>query len=127
MSDAGERGVRAVSVPMNSGSGMGASMGVAAPIGAVSRKDRLRAGKTSLRQEGTSSLVLLTALPGTVSLQRRGLDGTWETLHKRPTSRLGRTRIELPQDASPSPQTFRVVFSPKNSHITAWLSGEVRR
>ena len=126
MSDRGERASKAVSVPMNSGSGMSPSMGVAAPIGAVSRKDRERAGKTFLRREGTSTLLLLTALPGSVSLQRRGVDGSWETLDRRPASRLGRTRIELPQEATPSPQTFRVVFTPKNSNITSWISGDIR-
>jgi len=110
---------------MSSGSGMSPSMGVAAPVGAVSRKDRERAGKTSLRRDGAST-VLLTALPGTVSLQRRGPDGTWETLHSRPASRLGRTRLGLPQDeAAAPPRTFRVVFSPRNANIPSWVSGDI--
>jgi hypothetical protein len=116
-----ERSTKAVSVPIDAGS---PSMGVAAPIGAVSRKDRQRAGKTSLRREGTSTLVLLTALPGSVRLQR-GDDGSWETLEKRPASRLGRTRIELPQAATASAQTFRVVFLPRNPNITSWVSEEI--
>ena len=124
MNDRQDEASRAVSVPMNSGVGMSASMGVAAPLGAVSRKDRERAGKTSLQREG-SSLVLLTALPGSVILQRREADGTWETLDKRPASRLGRTPIGLPQEAATSPQTFRVVFSPKNANITSWISENV--
>lgn len=110
---------------MDSGAGMSPAMGVAAPIGAVSRKDRARAGRTSLRQEDASTLLLLTALPGSVSLQRRGDDGSWETLAKRPASRLGRTRIALPPEATASPQTFRVVFAPRNSNITSWISGDV--
>lgn len=125
MNDSTEGPIEAVSVPMSSGSGMSPSMGVAAPVGAVSRKDRERAGKTSLQREGTSILHLLTALPGSVSLQRRGADGTWETLDRRPASRLGRTPIELPQDVTSPPQTFRVVFSPKNSNITSWISDDI--
>lgn len=125
MDDQRERAVKAVSVPMSSGQGMSPSMGVAAPIGAVSRKDRERAAQTSLRQEGASDLLLVTALPGTVSLQRRDVDGTWETLDRRPASRLGRTRVELPQAAAPTPQTYRVVFSPKNSNISAWISEDI--
>ena len=125
MSDRRERPSMAVSVPMSSGAGMSPSMGVAAPIGAVSRKDRERAGKTSLRREGTSSVLLRTALPGSVSLQRRDVDGSWETVERRPASRLGRTRLDLPPSASASPQTFRVVFAPKNSNITSWISADI--
>lgn len=125
MDDQRERAVKAVSVPMSSGQGMSPSMGVAAPIGAVSRKDRERAAQTALRREGASDLLLVTALPGTVSLQRRDVDGTWETLDRRPASRLGRTRVELPQEAVPTPRTYRVVFSPKNSNITSWISEDV--
>lgn len=125
MDDQRERAIKAVSVPMSSGQGMSPSMGVAAPIGAVSRKDRERAAQTSLRQDGASGFLLLTALPGSVSLQRRDVDGTWETLDRRPASRLGRTRVELPQEAALSPQTYRVVFSPKNANITAWISEDI--
>lgn len=125
MEEQPERAVTAISAPMNSGAGMNASVGVAAPVGAVSRKDRERAGKTSLRREGTTGLLLLTALPGSVILQRRGTDGTWETLDKRPASRRGRTRIELPREAASSPPDFRVVFSPKNANITSWISENI--
>lgn len=125
MDDHGERAVSAVNVPMSTGAGMSPSMGVAAPIGAVSRKDRERAGRTSLRRDGTSLLTLLTSLPGTVSLQRRDADGSWETLDRRPASRLGRTPIELPPEAASPPRTVRVVFSPRNSNIAAWVSEEI--
>ena len=125
MTEGGERAVTAVSVPMSSGgTGMSPSMGVAAPIGAVSRKDRQRAGRTSLHREGTS-LLLRTALPGRVSLQRRADDGSWETVVRRPASRLGRTRLELPGDATASAGTFRVVFAPRNPNLTAWISPDV--
>ena len=120
-----ERAIKAAVVPMHSGAGMSPSMGVAAPIGAVSRKDRERAARTSLRQEGSSSLVLRTALPGQVMLQRRGADGTWETLDTRRASRLGRTRLELPDNDAPSPPVFRVVFSPKNANIPSWTSENI--
>ena len=123
MTDRRERAVRAM--PMYSGSGMSPSMGVAAPIGAVSRKDRQRAARTSLRRDAASGLVLVTALPGSVSLQRRATDGGWETVRSRPASRLGRTRIELPDEPGPSPQAFRVVFTPKNSDITSWISQDI--
>ena len=125
MDDRPERPSAAVSVPMSSGTGMSPSFGVAAPIGAVRRKDRERAGRTSLRREGSSGLLLLTALPGSVSVDRRRADGSWETLTRRRVSRLGRTRIDLPQGAGSPPQTFRVVFSPKNSNITSWISEDV--
>lgn len=125
VNDQPERPVVAVSVPMNSGAGMSPSVGVAAPIGAVSRKDRERATKTALRREGPSSLVLVTELPGSVMLQRRGADGDWETLDRRPASRLGSTPIELPGEATPTPTTFRVVFAPKNTDITSWISEAV--
>lgn len=125
MDDQRERAIEAVSVPMSSGQGMSPSMGVAAPIGAVSRKDRERAAQTSLRRQGPSGFLLLTELPGSVSLQRRDVDGTWEPLDRRPASRLGRTRVELPQEAAPSPRTYRVVFSPQSSNITAWISEDI--
>ena|SRR5450830_1184803 len=88
-------------------------------------QDRQRAGKTSLQREGTTDLLLITALPGSVILQRRGTDGTWETLDKRPASRGGRTRIELPQEAASSPPNFRVMFAPKNANITSWISENI--
>ena len=100
------------------------SMATAAPVGAVRRRDRERAGKTALHREGPSTLVLDTALPGSVALQR-WTDGTWETLETWPSSRPGRTRIDLPDDAAPSPMTFRVVFSPKNANIPAWTSEDI--
>ena len=101
------------------------SVGVAAPIGAVSRKDLQRAGKTSLRQEGASRFLLLTALPGDVRVQRQSVGGAWQTLDTRRASRLGRTYIDLPREAAPPPQTFRVVFSPKNSNISSWISENI--
>ena len=100
-------------------------MGVAAPVGAVSRKDRERAGKTALYREGASGVLVDTELPGSVALQRRGADGTWETLDTRRASRLGRTKIELPDAGAPSPRTYRVVFSPKNANIPAWTSENI--
>lgn len=120
-----ERAHTVTTLPADSGTGGAPSVGVAAPIGAVSRKDRERAGKTSLQQEGTGSLVLHTALPGNVRVQRRNADGTWETIDSRRASRWGRTRIDLPPEADAPPQTFRVVFSPKNSNIAAWVSGNI--
>ncbi len=125
MSEGADRASRAVSVPMDSGAGMSASMGVAAPIGAVSRRNRERAARTSLRREGPAGVLLLTALQGTVTLQRRAPDGTWESVTRRRASRLGRTRLELPRGAAQSPETFRVVFSPRNSHITSWVSEDL--
>jgi hypothetical protein len=56
-----------------------------------------------------------------VTLQRRGIDGTWETLGKRRTSHRGRTRIELPREAASTPPDFRVVFSRKNPNIASWI------
>ncbi|MCL3860883.1 hypothetical protein [Actinotalea sp. K2] len=123
MDDRRERASMAAS--MDPGAGINGSIGVAAPIGAVSRKDRERARRTSLLREGTADLLLLTALPGSVSLQRRGADGTWETLDRRPASRRGRTRIELPEQGTSPPQVLRVVFSPKNPNITSWISGDI--
>ena len=123
MNDQPERATKAMLLPMDAGPGMG-SMGVAAPVGAVSRKDRERAGKTALYREGASSVLLDTELPGSVALQRRGADGTWETLETRRSSRLGRTRIELPDDAASS-SVFRVKFSPKNAHLPSWTSENI--
>lgn len=55
-------------------------------------------------------------------LQRREADGTWETLDTRRASRLGRTRIEFGGEATSPTPTFRVVFSPRNTNITSWIS-----
>ncbi|NCT90407.1 hypothetical protein GXB85_05505 [Cellulomonas sp. APG4] len=117
-----ERATVGVNVPMSSGAGMSASVGVAAPIGAVSRRDKERAARTSLARDG-SALVLRTELPGTVMLQRRSPGATWETLDSRATARQGSTRLELPQDTPAG--VFRVVFSPKNANITTWISADV--
>lgn len=119
MNDRPERATFAILPPMGANS---VSMGVAAPVGAVSRKDRERAGKTALYQEGPSSLLLLTDLPGSVMLQRRGVDGTWETLDKRPASRSGRTAVQLPDDDAGMQSTYRVVFAPRNTDIASWIS-----
>lgn len=119
MTDDADRPVKAVSVPMGSG-GLSSSMGVAAPIGAVSRKDRERAARTALRRESASRVVLVTALPGSVSLQRRRVDGSWETVRTRRASRLGRTRLDLPADGGAG--RHRVVLSPRNENLTAWIS-----
>lgn len=119
MTDQPERPITAVSVPMSSGAGMSPAVGVAAPIGAVSRKDRGRASRTSARREG-ATVVVHTELPGTVVLQRRDVGGAWDALDKHPAARVGDTRIDLPQDAASS--TFRVVFTPRNTDINAWVS-----
>ena len=124
MDDRQERATAAASVPLQSGAGMGASMGVAAPIGAVSRKDRARAARTALQRDGTAGLVLRTALPGTVALQRLGADRTWETVERRAASRLGRTRLRVPA-GSTSSSVLRVVFSPRNANLPACVSEEV--
>ncbi len=126
MGDRAGRADVAVDVSMSSGAGMDPSVGVAAPIGAVSRKDLRRAGRTSVRQEGASGLVLAAALPGSVRVQRRRPDGAWETLETRRASRLGRTRMDLPGAAHP-PRPVRVVFSPKNDNIPSWISPEILR
>jgi len=126
MSDHPERPVVAVMPPQNSGGSV--TMGVAAPIGAVSRKDRQRAAKTTLHREGASSLVLTTELPGTVLLEERGSDGAWVTVDRRPTARGGLTRLELPRtpaEAGRAARTLRVVFAPKNADITAWVSEDM--
>ena len=123
MDDQAERAIQNVVAPLSSSTRP--SVLVAAPIGAVSRKDRERAAKTSLRRKDASNLLLRTELPGSASLQRRGADGTWETLDVHPVPREGDLRIELPQDAAPPSPTFRVVFSPKNTNITSWISQDV--
>lgn len=118
MHDQPGRASHAAQVPMNSGPGMSASFGTAAPVGAVSRKDRERATRTALRREG-DDLFLITALPGTAHLQRQEA-GRWETVTTKRTSRLRRTRLALPQDGAAA--SYRVKFSPKNGHIPAWES-----
>lgn len=120
MTDRPQSATKAVSVAMNSGAGISAAMGVAAPVGAVSRKDRQRASRTALLREG-STLVLHTSLRGTVTLQRRASDGDWETVSKRSASLLGRTRVELPD-----PARFRVVFAPRNGNLGIWVSEELQ-
>lgn len=119
MADQRERPLVAVQGP-----GRASAVGVHAPIGAVSRKDRTRAARTVLRRDGPSALVLTTALPGTVKLQRRVPGDAWDTVEKLPTSRNGQTRFALPQDAG-SPATYRVVFAPKNEDITTWVSDDL--
>lgn len=123
-----ERASAAISAPLDSGAGMSGSMGVAAPLGTVSRKDQARADRTALSLDG-ETLVLRTELPGTVTLQVRGADGTWDTLERRPASRLGRTRLDLPPrspDAAEHPsRELRVVFAPRNGHIAPWISPPV--
>lgn len=126
MSDSQERPTVAVSVPMQSGAGMSPAVGVAAPVGAVRRKDRERAARTSLQRDG-AALVLHAELPGTVSLQRRGPDGGWETLDTRQVGRTGDTAMAIPQDGgSESPAALRVVFAPRNANLTAWISETVQ-
>ncbi len=118
--DQHERAVTAVNVPMSTGAGMSPSVGVAAPIGAVSGKDRGRAARTALTCDGATT-VLHTELAGTASLQRLEADGSWVTLDKRPTPKTGDTRFELPTAGA----SYRVVFAPKNSDITSWISEPV--
>lgn len=108
--------------PPGASTAVGHAMGVAAPIGAVSTKDRERAARTSLEREGVG-VVLRTALPGHVMVQRRGDDGTWETIEKMAASHAGRTPVELPGAAGAT--TFRVVFVPKNTDINAWVSEDL--
>ena len=122
MSNQPEPTFKAASAPMGFGP---PSMAVAAPIGAVGRKDRERASKTALHREGPSTFLLVTELPGSLMLQRRGADGTWETIDARTASNLGRTHIELPHDAASPPPTYRVVFSPKNPNLNPWVSDDV--
>lgn len=118
MSEQPERSFKAVSWPGTGGGAGNAAVAVSAPVGAVSRKDRERAARTTLEQDGPG-VALLSQTPGSVLLQRRSTDGEWETLSTEPASRQGRTPITLPQDASPP---FRVVFSPKNPNLTSWVS-----
>lgn len=121
MNEQPERPFIAVQIP--TGAGRATAVGVHAPIGAVSRKDRNRAGRTALRREG-EDLVLETALPGTVSLQRRAPGGTWDTVEAIPSAHTGQTRLELPRGVD-GPATYRVVFTPKNEDINTWISPDV--
>ena len=121
MNDTPERATIGILPPMGQGT---VSMGVAAPVGSVSRKDRERAGKTALYREG-STILLDTELPGSVTLQRRDADGTWQMLDKQPVSHSGCTTIELPDDAASPPSTFRLVFAPRNPNITSWISENI--
>lgn len=126
MRDTPERPVIAVMPPQSAGGSV--SMGVSAPIGAVSRKDRERAAKTSLLREGPTTLLLAAELPGRILLERRGRDGTWDTVETHAASRSGRTRIDLPPapaGAGSGSPAFRVVFAPKNVDITSWVSEEI--
>jgi hypothetical protein len=120
MSEQPERSFKAMSWPGTGGNAGNAAVGVAAPVGAVSRKDRERAARTALEIEALSRAVLLSELPGTVALQRRAADGDWETLSTEPTDRTGRTPIVLPSEGPSG--AFRVVFSPKNPNIPSWVS-----
>ena len=115
-----DESVVAMSGPMGTGGAANAAVGIHAPIGAVSAKDRERAARTALTRDG-DAVVLHTELTGAASLQRLDADGTWDTLEKRPTSKVADTRFELPDAAA----TYRVVFSPKNSDIPAWVSAEL--
>lgn len=124
MSDQPERTFKAMSQPMGTGPGM-SSVGVSAPVGAVSRKTRERARRTALSQEGPTTFVLHTELRGTVHVQVREDDGAWQTVSERRTAFLGRTRLELPAPTMDSPQTFRVVFSPKNANVSSWVSEDI--
>ena len=121
MNDQPERSFKVINPSIGTGTH---SMATAAPVGAVRRRDRERAGKTALHREGPSTLLLDTELPGSVLLQRRGVDGTWETLETRRASRPGRTKIDLP-DGATSQTIFRVLFSPKNTNITPWTSENI--
>ncbi|WP_225755311.1 hypothetical protein [Actinotalea sp. Marseille-Q4924] len=120
MSEQPERTFKAMSWPGAGGNAGDASIAVSAPVGAVSRRDRERAARTALRTEGPSRVVLHAELPGSVLLQHRSDDGGWVTLSTTAAARDGRTAIELP-DAT-SPRSFRVVFSPRNPNISAWVS-----
>ena len=111
--------------PLNDSAPGGGTMALAAPVGAVSRRDRTRAARTALIREDETRLVLVTDLPGTVSLQRReALDG-WVTVARMPASRGGRTTVPLSADEGTT-WAYRVVFAPRNANITSWVSEEIR-
>ena len=121
MNEQPERPFIAVQIP--TGAGRATAVGVHAPIGAVSRKDRTRAGRTALRREG-EDLLLETALRGTASLQRREPGGTWDAVETVPAASGGQTRFVLPRGVD-GPATYRVVFTPKNEDINTWISPDV--
>lgn len=120
MTDQPERPFTAAQIPFDTGGTP--AIGVHAPIGAVSRKERARAAKTALHRDG-AAVVLETALPGMASLQRWAPGGAWESVERRPASRDGHTTFDLPP--SDAPATYRVVFAPKNEDITSWVSEDI--
>ena len=121
MSEQPERPFIAVQIP--TGAGRSTAVGVHAPIGAVRRKDREAAARTRLDREGPYEVVLHTELPGAVVLQRREPDGSWEPLGRKQAAKDGRTPIDLPSPLpGAAPARYRVVFAPKNSDITSWVS-----
>ncbi len=121
MSEQPERPFIAVQIP--TGAGRSTAVGVHAPIGAVRRKDREAAARTRLDREGPYEVVLHTELPGAVVLQRREPDGSWEPLGRKQAAKDGRTPIDLPSPLpGADPARYRVVFAPKNSDITSWVS-----
>lgn len=119
MSEAQDRPVVAGSAPMGFGT---PSASMAAPVGAVRRRDRERATRTRLDRHGPAGVLLHTELPGTVVLQRRESDGSWETVARQRAAGDGRTSIDLPTAADANPRRYRVVFAPKNTDIASWVS-----
>lgn len=111
-----------VAVDMPTTTGGSVAVGVHAPVGAVRRKDREAAARTRLDREGPSTVVLHTELPGAVVLQRREPDGSWEPVGRQQAAKDGRTPIDLPTTPGAEPARYRVVFAPKNSDITSWVS-----
>lgn len=111
-----------VAVQMPTGAGRSIAVGVHAPIGAVRRKDREAAARTRLDREGPTTVALHTELPGAVVLQRREADGSWEPVGRKQAAKDGRTPIDLPTPPGAEPARYRVVFAPKNSDITSWVS-----
>lgn len=120
MSEQPERPFLAVQIP--TGAGRSTAVGVHAPIGAVRRKDREAAARTRLDREGPTTVVLNTELPGAVVLQRREPGGGWEPVGRQHAAKDGRTTIDLPTTPGADPRRYRVVFAPKNSDITSWIS-----
>jgi hypothetical protein len=120
-----ERSFKAVSVPTGGGA-TGAAMSAAAPIGAVKTKDRERYARTALIPVDASTVTLVTELPGTVLLQQKVSGGTWATIRESRVGRKGRTPISIPDGAADGgPGQFRVVFSPKNPDLNAWVSESI--